>query len=234
MHRVSFRARSPYAPNVHEICRTVITVKSAAAVAATPVPIAPIAPEVSFCPGVIDVQLQPNERARIVHWREPTFRSHHKLKQLFKTKPSGSHFAAGVHRISYVATDVNNLQARCDFTINIKPAPRKSYFYPPNWRAHRLTEFSHFTSETASSRLVNPAAATYGSALANHESYLLCPNKPAMKLDTSFPVSRVRVFYRKLTNRHANLKSIQNMVHIERGDDSRPRNLIDIYHWSLD
>lgn len=123
VHRVSFRARSPYAPNVHEICRTVITVKSAGAVAT--VAMAPIAPEVSFCPGVIDVQLQPNERARVVHWREPTFLSHHKLKQLFKTKPSGTQFAAGVHRISYVATDVNNLQARCDFTINIKPAPRK-------------------------------------------------------------------------------------------------------------
>lgn len=125
VHRVSFRARSPYAPNVHEICRTVITVKSAAAAA---VAIAPIAPEVSFCPGVIDVQLQPNERARVVHWREPSFRSHHKLKQLFKTQPSGARFAAGVHRISYIATDVNNLQARCDFTINIKPAPRKSNY----------------------------------------------------------------------------------------------------------
>lgn len=81
---------------------------------------------------------------------------------------------------------------------------------------------------------MNSAAATYGSALANHESYLLCPNEPAMKLDTSFPVSRVRVFYRKLTNRHAKLKSIQNNVHIERRDDSQPRNYIDIYHWSID
>lgn len=131
VHRISFRARSPYAANVIEVCRTVITVKPATAAAVTS-PVTPIGPAVSFCPGIIEVQLQPNERARIVHWKEPAFRSHYQLKQLFKTKPSGSQFAAGVHRITYIATDVNNQNARCDFTINIKPATREWQWTDPN------------------------------------------------------------------------------------------------------
>lgn len=73
-------------------------------------------------------------------------------------------------------------------------------------------------------------------ALDNHESYLLCPGKPAMKLDTSFPVSRVRLFYRKLTNRHNRHLNgaAQNKIHVKRSENTLPRNFIDIYHWSVD
>lgn len=55
-----------------------------------------------------------------------------------------------------------------------------------------------------------------------------------MKLDTSFPVSRVRVFYRKLTNKDEQFKSIQNNINYTPEDQSETRNYIDIYHWSAD
>lgn len=75
----------------------------------------------------------------------------------------------------------------------------------------------------------------YQNPLYNHESTLLCPDKPAMKLDTNFPVSRVRVFYRKLPKRHHHLKnSVQNQIHVTRSENALPKNLIDIYHWSVD
>ena len=50
----------------------------------------------------------------------------------------------------------------------------------------------------------------------NHESYLICPEKPAIKLDTNFDVSRFRFFYRNIHQ-----KSSKNP----------PKHFIDIYHW---
>lgn len=69
--------------------------------------------------------------------------------------------------------------------------------------------------------------------LKDHDSYLMCPNRPAMKLDTNFPVSSVRVFYRKLPKRH-HLKAFQNQVHVTHADNASPKNYIDIYHWTVD
>lgn len=85
-------------------------------------------------------------------------------------------------------------------------------------------------------KLFNPynAPVHYQSPLNDHESYLICPEKPAMKLDTSFPVSRVRVFYRKLHKRHRLKAAVQNQIHITRSDNTLPNNFIDIYHWSVD
>lgn len=73
----------------------------------------------------------------------------------------------------------------------------------------------------------------YRSQLNDHESYLLCPDKPAMKLDTSFPVSRVRVFYRKLAKNHRFTDAVQNQIHVTRSEKILPKNFIDIYHWSV-
>lgn len=67
-----------------------------------------------------------------------------------------------------------------------------------------------------------------------HESYLLCPDRPAMKIDTSFPVSSIRVFYRKLPRRHHLKDAVQNQIHIIRSGNTLPQNFIDIYHWSVD
>lgn len=56
-----------------------------------------------------------------------------------------------------------------------------------------------------------------------------------MKLDTSFPVSRVRVFYRKLPKNHRMFNAaIQSQIHITRSENTLPKNFIDIYHWSVD
>lgn len=85
-------------------------------------------------------------------------------------------------------------------------------------------------------RIVKPNAVKPGTSvfhgIPDHDSFLLCPGKPAMKLDTSFPVSRVRVFYRKLESKHDKLKSLQNSVHYAPYENSEPRNYIDIYHWT--
>lgn len=83
-------------------------------------------------------------------------------------------------------------------------------------------------------RVVTPyAGAHYQNHMDNHESYLLCPDKPAIKLDTNFPVSRVRVFYRKLPKHHRFNAAFQNKVHVTRSDNILPKNFIDIYHWSV-
>lgn len=85
------------------------------------------------------------------------------------------------------------------------------------------------------SRVIAPyARPQFHNHLDNHESYLMCPGKPDMRLDTSFPVSRVRVFYRKLPKRHHLRHAVQNRVHVTRSEDTLPKNFIDIYHWSVD
>lgn len=68
----------------------------------------------------------------------------------------------------------------------------------------------------------------------NHESYLMCPGQPAMKVETSFPVSSVRVFYRKLPKHHHLTDAVQNQIHVTRSENTLPKNFIDIYHWSVD
>lgn len=69
----------------------------------------------------------------------------------------------------------------------------------------------------------------------NVDSYLMCPDRPAMKIDTSFPVSRIRVFYRKLPTRHHIRHAVQNQFHVTRSEkNTLPKNFIDVYHWSVD
>lgn len=63
--------------------------------------------------------------------------------------------------------------------------------------------------------------------LENHESYLLCPDRPAMKLDTSFPVSRVRVFYRTIKDDGRNARQ-RSRHDVQRSS----KHFIDIYHWN--
>lgn len=60
-----------------------------------------------------------SEAKRVIHWQEPQFRSLRPLKQIFKTRKPGELFAPGVHRITYIATDVDGLSSRCDFTITV-------------------------------------------------------------------------------------------------------------------
>lgn len=66
-----------------------------------------------------------------------------------------------------------------------------------------------------------------GNRLANHESYLMCPGKPAMKLDTNFPVSKFRVFYKNFHHEKSSslTKPSNNQINYH------PKHFIDIYHW---
>lgn len=90
-------------------------------------------------------------------------------------------------------------------------------------------------------RLTQPQFATpqFPHRFDNVQSYLMCPDRPAMKIDTSFPVSRIRVFYRKLPKRHhirhhITDHSVVNQFHVTRSENTLPKNFIDVYHWSVD
>lgn len=107
VHVITFRARSPNS-HLNDICRTIITVKSQQP------------PDVVFCPESFDVELEQHETSRAVQWKEPEFNSHSPLKQIYKSKMPGTRFAAGVHYISYVATDADGLNSKCNFRINVK------------------------------------------------------------------------------------------------------------------
>lgn len=111
IHTFAFRARSPTASNVNDVCQTVITVKEAS-----------VGPEVVYCPPTVEIQLQPNELLRPIVWREPAFKSQRPLKQVFKSNASGTKFGAGTHRVTYIATDTQNQKATCEFTITIRPS----------------------------------------------------------------------------------------------------------------
>jgi HYR domain len=75
---------------------------------------------VQHCPEGFDVKLDPNEEARMLYWKEPVFQSHNHLKQVYKSKVPGDTFSAGIHYITYMATDVDGLTAKCNFRITVK------------------------------------------------------------------------------------------------------------------
>lgn len=110
VHTITFRARSPNSVSISDECRTVIVVKSANA------------PQVLFCPSTIQVTLGPNELQRSITWTEPTFRPHQQLRQIFKSHLPGTTFRAGHHKITYIATDIQNLNATCQFSVVVRPA----------------------------------------------------------------------------------------------------------------
>lgn len=81
--------------------------------------------------------------------------------------------------------------------------------------------------------------------LENHESYLMCPGKAAIKLDTNFPVSRFRVFYKNF-HRSSSPSSSSSLsqssaeslpqlppANLQRQSDRYvpPRHYVDVYHW---
>lgn len=117
VHTIVFRARSPNSPSVSEVCKTVITVKPAEGIHTVS-----SGPQVVYCPPTINVQLRPSEQHHEVTWKEPQFRSNTPLKQIFKSNLQGSRFSVGQHKITYIATDVRNQNATCQFTIAVRPS----------------------------------------------------------------------------------------------------------------
>lgn len=225
VHTIKFRARSPQNASVTDVCQTVISVNSA-----QPTPTINY-PEVVYCPPSIDIQLEPNENQRPVFWKDPKFNSDKHLKQILASQLPGTKFSAGRHNIVYTATDLFNRNATCRFVISLTASPGW-YLLVPSLCAsfeHRFDCFFFFSVVQRNAY----TAANYHQPLSNHVSSLICPDKPAMKLDTSFPVSSVRVFYRQLDKNHRFGKSAQTQIHTTRRIDNQPKHFIDIYHWSV-
>lgn len=120
VHTITFRARSPHSASISEVCRTVITVKSSDITQTAQ----SSAPQITYCPQTLEVQLQPNEVHRLISWREPAFRSVQPLKQIFKSNLPGTRFSVGQHKITYIATDIRNQNATCQFTIVVRPSSK--------------------------------------------------------------------------------------------------------------
>lgn len=130
VHTFKFRARSPNSMAISDTCQTIITVKKIADVPATQNNLALSShPEAVFCPQNIQIQLQMNELRRAVSWKEPVFRPIHSLKQIFKSSAPGTKFGPGHHRITYIATDVQNKNGSCQFSV-IVHAPGKDQLKP--------------------------------------------------------------------------------------------------------
>lgn len=151
---ITFRARSPNS-NLNEICRMTVT-----AVQQQP-------PEVVYCPESFTIQLDEGETARLVYWKEPTFRATGHLKQLYKSKQSGDKFSIGEHYVSYVATDAEGQSSKCNFKVTLKGKP---------------------TVEAAVPVLRQPKTTT-ATGVAEHESYLLCPGRQPVRIPPNHNVS---------------------------------------------
>ncbi|XP_031619503.1 fibrillin-2 isoform X4 [Contarinia nasturtii] len=163
-HIITFTAHSPNSASITETCRTILTVKPVNGVTFVPaVPASILGPKVSFCPPTQDVQLQPHELKRPIYWREPAFQAGTvRLKQIFKSHLPGTTFGVGQHRITYIATDVQNQNGTCQFTIVVRPAAR-AQLNAPYVNGPQINNLN------------------------DHDTYLLCKGQPDMKLDTSFP-----------------------------------------------
>lgn len=74
------------------------------------------------CPEPFTVNLDPNEMARVISWKEATFDSERDdpIKQVYKSKVPGTNLGAGVHFISYVATTESGQSAKCNFRVVVK------------------------------------------------------------------------------------------------------------------
>ncbi|ETN59950.1 hypothetical protein AND_008443 [Anopheles darlingi] len=157
---VTFRARSPTS-NVNDVCRVVIRIRERKP------------PTVLQCPESFEVQLERGEQSRSIVWPEPKFESHIEIKQLYKSNTPGQPLPAGVHYINYIATDADGLSANCNFRIVVKVAP-----------VVEVVERRPPSVGTPSMASPKPGELA---RLENHESYLICPGKPPVRLDGHYP-----------------------------------------------
>uniref|UniRef100_A0A182JP89 Uncharacterized protein n=1 Tax=Anopheles christyi TaxID=43041 RepID=A0A182JP89_9DIPT len=139
--------------NVNDVCRVVIKIRERKP------------PTVVHCPESFEVQLERAEPSRSVFWTEPKFESDSEIKQLYKSNTPGQPLGVGTHYINYIATDADGLSANCNFRVIVKGAPVE------------VMEPRRPLGAGAGSR---PAEMN---RLENHESYLICPGKPPVRLD---------------------------------------------------
>ncbi|XP_058122985.1 uncharacterized protein LOC131293979 [Anopheles ziemanni] len=152
---VTFRARSPTS-NVNDVCRVVIRIRERKP------------PSVLHCPESFEVQLEASESSRSVFWAEPKFESQSEIKQIYKSNTPGQPLSAGVHYVNYIATDADGLSANCNFRVVVKAAP--------------VEVLEPRRPLSASGGPPRPAEMN---RLENHESYLICPGQPPVRLDAS-------------------------------------------------
>nr|XP_040220896.2 fibrillin-2 isoform X3 [Anopheles coluzzii] len=119
-------------------------------------------PTVVHCPESFEVQLERGEPSRSVFWTEPKFESQSEIKQLYKSNTPGQPLSVGSHYVNYIATDADGLSANCNFRVVVKAAPVEAPEPRRPLGAGRPAEMSR---------------------LENHESYLICPGKPPVRLD---------------------------------------------------
>lgn len=172
----------------------------------------------------------------------------------------GVALAPGVHPIKYVAIDQDELSASCEFniTVNAYSHPRSRLVKHHHQGGQRINAGAVVQQSVPTSTLakvpvrvqqsVKPKPQHHlHSELGPTEAYVMCPNRVAMKLDTTFPVSSFRVFYKNIYQAGEAQAHITPTTHRPRriaeasdeasvlpsslSGDRQPRHIIDIYHW---
>lgn len=146
-----------------------------------------------------------HEIARALYWTEPTFKTDSHLKQVYKSRLPGQKFGAGVHQIVYIATDADGLSSKCNFKIIVR-----SKYNNINLSVGSLTKNIHNPHTdfgfTGRRRVANEDTFVSTGRLENHDSYLMCPGKKPIKMETNYPVStQIRIVlhnYRHHPNSH--------------------------------
>lgn len=190
VYPIVYRARSPNS-QLHEICRTMLTVKESQA------------PRVMSCPESIEVQLEPSELSRPIHWAEPRFESPNHLKEVYKNRIPGAKFKPGVHQIEYVAVDMEGLEAKCQFTITVKGGKVRPVVIPQLNRkqilgVNRAPPPTKPPPTPQAQTLSNDVRQQVTATTSNDQQYLLCPSKPPVKVEPGFPVSKIRIYFPSL------------------------------------
>ncbi|XP_050093907.1 fibrillin-1-like [Anopheles aquasalis] len=200
---VTYRARSP-TTNVNDVCRVVIRIRERKP------------PTVLQCPESFEVQLDRGEPSRSIVWPEPKFESHIEIKQLYKSNTPGQPLPAGVHYINYIATDADGLSANCNFRVLVKVGPSVEVVErrPPS---------------VGTPSLGNPKPGELA-RLENHESYLICPGKPPVRLDGHYPihvpqgcvVKNIRIKQKLARLRHQQRMLAQHLQQLQEAPDTNP------------
>lgn len=208
------------------------------------------------------VQLRIGEQSRAISWTEPSFHSATHLKEVFKSKIPGDALPPGIHTIKYVAIDQDELSAICEFNITVNAYTHPKRLVPHHHQGQRINSgvVQQIVPANKQPTQTQPASSGQQPELGPTEAYVMCPNRVAMKLDTTFPVSSFRIFYKNIyqpdeAQAHVTSKmfppedrqpppppltqSPSARGHANKSPTHRankhppppPRHFIDIYHW---
>jgi hypothetical protein len=169
---ITFRARSSFNA-LFDICRVVVNV------------VEHLPPSVTFCPESFNVDLHSYENSRSVFWHEPRFESKQPIRHILKSHAVGSHFGVGPHFISYVATDVSGLTAKCTFEIMVQGG-RQTDFQPIISLVSDRISAKEVRTEAP---ILEAIAVNPHDGLKNHDSFMMCPGKRPIRINKDQAVS---------------------------------------------